>query len=207
MLADGFATRRGRRGALIHRDAVHQMLRARRGARMTALTSGGTIPDTADYQVVLEPDNHIIGSVNEDFAVESMAGDVFQLGNTSYRILRVERGTVRVEDAHGQPPNIPFWLGEAPGRSDELSASVSRLRTEVGERLRSDPSGKAACAWLTELVGITAPAAEQLVEYLAAGTAAFGCLPTQDTIVLERFFDEAGGMQLVIHAPTQAVLS
>ena len=127
MLADGFATRRGRRGALIHRDAVHQMLRARRGARMTALTSGGTIPDTADYQVLLEPDNHIIGSVNEDFAVESMAGDVFQLGNASYRILRVERGTVRVEDAHGQPPNIPFWLGEAPGRSDELSVSVSRL--------------------------------------------------------------------------------
>jgi ATP-dependent Lhr-like helicase len=201
MLADGFATRRGRRGALIHRDAVHQMLRARRGARTTALTSGGTIPDTADYQVVLEPDNHIIGSVNEDFAVESMAGDVFQLGNASYRILRVERGTVRVEDAQGQPPNIPFWLGEAPGRSDELSFSVSRLRTEIGERLRSDPSGKAAGAWLTELVGIVAPAAEQLIEYLAAGAAAFGCLPTQDTIVLERFFDEAGGMQLVIHAP------
>src|SRR5215472_11363613 len=201
MLADGFATRRGRRGALIHRDAVHQMLRGRRGARTTALTSGGTIPDTADYQVVLEPDNHIIGSFNEDFAVESIAGDVFQLGNTSYRILRVERGTVRVEDAHGQPPNIPFWLGEAPGRSDELLAFVARLRTEIGERLRADPSGKLACDWLTELVGIAAPAAEQLVEYLAAGAAAFGCLPTQDTIVLERFFDEAGGMQLVIHAP------
>src|SRR5215831_11247029 len=201
MLADGFATRRGRRGALIHRDAVHQMLRARRGARTTALTSGGTIPDTADYQVVLEPDNHIIGSVNEDFAVESMAGDVFQLGNTSYRILRVERGTVRVEDARGQPPSIPFWLGEAPGRSDELSVSVSRLRTELGERLRADPSGKGARAWLTELVGISAPASEQLIDYLAAGAAAFGCLPTQDTIVLERFFDEAGGMQLVIHAP------
>src|SRR5262249_942246 len=138
MLADGFATRRGRRGTLIHRDAVHQMLRARRGARTTALTSGGTIPDTADYQVVLEPDSHIIATVNEDFAVESMAGDIFQLGNASYRILRVERGTVRVEDAHGQPPNIPFWLGEAPGRSDELSVSVSRLRTELGERLRAD---------------------------------------------------------------------
>src|SRR6516164_3017241 len=201
MTADGFATRRGRRGALIHRDAVHQMLRARRGARMTALTSGGTIPDTADYQVMLEPENHIIGSVNEDFAVESMAGDVFQLGNTSYRILRVERGTVRVEDAQGQPPNIPFWLGEAPGRSDELSVAVSRLRAEVGARLRSDPSRNAVCHWLTEEVGIAAPAAEQLVEYLAAGAAAFGCLPAQDTIVLERFFDEAGGMQLVIHAP------
>ena len=201
MLADGFATRRGRRGALIHRDAVHQMLRARRGARMTALTSGGTIPDTADYQVLLEPENHVIGSVNEDFAVESMAGDVFQLGNTSYRILRVERGTVRVEDARGQPPNIPFWLGEAPGRTDELSVSVSRLRATAGERLRSDPSGKAARQWLAEEIGIGVPAAEQLVEYLAAGAAALGCLPTQDTIVLERFFDEAGGMQLVIHAP------
>ena len=201
MAADGFATRHGRRGALIHRDAVHQMLRARRGGRMTALTSGGTIPDTADYQVMLEPENHIIGSVNEDFAVESMAGDVFQLGNTSYRILRVERGTVRVEDARGQPPNIPFWLGEAPGRSDELSVSVSRLRAAVGAKLRSDPSGKSALHLLTEEVGIAAPAAEQLIEYLAAGAAAFGCLPTQDSIVLERFFDEAGGMQLVIHAP------
>ncbi len=125
MLAEGFATRLGRRGALIHRDAVNGMLRGRRGARTTALTSGGTIPDTADYQVVLEPENHVIGTVNEDFAVESMAGDVFQLGNVSYRIRRVERGMVRVEDAEGQPPNIPFWLGEAPGRSDELSASVS----------------------------------------------------------------------------------
>ncbi len=173
MLADGFATSRGRRGALIHRDAVNGVLRARRGARMTALTSGGTIPDTADYQVLLEPDNHIIGSVNEDFAVESLAGDVFQLGNASYRILRVERGTVRVEDAHGQPPTIPFWLGEAPGRSDELSVAVSRLRSELERRLRSDRSGDAARQWLEEL-GIDARAAEQLVEYLAAGAAALG---------------------------------
>jgi ATP-dependent helicase Lhr and Lhr-like helicase len=201
MLAEGFATSRGRRGALIHRDAVNGVLRARRGARMTALTSGGTIPDTADYQVLLEPDNHVIGSVNEDFAVESMAGDIFQLGNASYKILRVERGTVRVEDAHGQPPNIPFWLGEAPGRSDELSVSVSRLRDELDQRLRSDRSGEAARRWLISEVGLDPRAAEQLIEYLAAGAAALGCLPTQDTIVLERFFDEAGGMQLVIHAP------
>lgn len=201
MLADGFSTRHGRRGALIHRDAVNQILRARRGARTTALTSGGTIPDNADYQVVLEPENVVIGSVNEDFAVESMQGDVFQLGNSSYRIQRVERGTVRVEDAHGQPPTIPFWLGEAPGRADELSASVSRLRAEVEMSLRSDPSRKKARAWLVETIGVAAPAAEQLIEYLAAGLAAFGTLPTQDTIVLERFFDEAGGMQLVIHAP------
>jgi ATP-dependent Lhr-like helicase len=188
-------------GALIHRDAVNGVLRARRGARMTALTSGGTIPDTADYQVLLEPENHIIGSVNEDFAVESLTGDVFQLGNASYRILRVERGTVRVEDARGQPPNIPFWLGEAPGRSDELSASVSRLRNELEERLRNDRSGNSARQSLTEEVGIDPRATEQPVEYLAAGVAALGCLPTEDTIVLERFFDEAGGMQLVIHAP------
>ncbi len=201
MLGEGFTTRRGRRGALLHHDAVNRILRARRGARTTALTSGGTIPDTADYQVVLEPENHMIGTVNEDFAVESMAGDVFQLGNASYRIQRVERGTVRVEDAQGQPPTIPFWLGEAPGRTDELSAAVSRLRAGIDTRLRADASGKAAQRWLTEEIGINEPAAEQLVEYLAAGFAALSCLPTQDTIVLERFFDEAGGMQLVIHAP------
>jgi ATP-dependent helicase Lhr and Lhr-like helicase len=201
MAAEGFATRRGRRGALIHRDAVNGVLRGRRGARTTALTSGGTIPDTADYQVLLEPENQVIGTVNEDFAVESMAGDIFQLGNTSYRIQRVERGTVRVEDAKGQPPTIPFWLGEAPGRTDELSLSVSRLRAEVAARLKSDPSGTSARRWLAEEVGIGEAAAEQLVEYLAAAAAAFGCLPTQDTIVFERFFDEAGGMQLVIHAP------
>src|SRR5205085_2548687 len=130
MLADGFSTRRGRRGALIHYDAVNHKLRGRRGARLTALTSGGTIPDNADYQVLLEPENHIIGTVNEDFAVESMAGDVFQLGNRAYRLLRVERGTLRVEDAEGAAPNIPFWLGEAPGRTDELSQSVSRLRAQ-----------------------------------------------------------------------------
>ena len=128
------ATGRGRRGALIHHDAINHMLRGRRGARLTALTSGGTIPDTADYQVLLEPENQTIGTVNEDFAVESLAGDIFQLGNTSYRIMRVERGIVRVEDAHGQPPTIPFWLGEAPGRSDELSASVSRLRARHRQR-------------------------------------------------------------------------
>ncbi len=136
MLAEGFSTRRGRRGALVHHDAVNRVLRGRRGARLTALTSGGTIPDTADYQVVLEPENQVIGTVNEDFAVESLAGDVFQLGNSAYRIRRVERSTVRVEDAAGQPPNIPFWLGEAPGRSDELSQSVSRLRAEFAARLR-----------------------------------------------------------------------
>ncbi len=201
MLADGFTTRRGRRGALIHRDAVNGILRGRRGARLTALTSGGTIPDTADYQVVLEPQNLVIGTVNEDFAVESMAGDVFQLGNTAYRILRVERGLVRVEDAQGAPPTIPFWLGEAPGRSDELSAAVSRLRAELASRIVDDPAGGTARLWLATNLGIGDAASSQLVEYLAAAQFALGCLPTHKTIVLERFFDEAGGMQLVIHSP------
>jgi ATP-dependent Lhr-like helicase len=199
MLADGFNTRRGRHGALIHRDTVGGMLRPRRGARLTALTSGGAIPDNADYKVVLEPDGVSVGTVNEDFAVESLQGDVFQLGNTSYRILRVERGTVRVEDAHGQPPSIPFWLGEAPGRSDELSAAVSRLRTEVAQRLDGPP--RAATEWLREEVGIDEAAAAQLIAYLAAGRAALTAMPTHDTIIFERFFDETGGMQLVIHSP------
>ena len=146
MLAEGFSTRRGRRGALIHHDAVNHMLRGRRGARLTALTSGGTIPDNADYQVLLEPENHVIGTVNEDFAVESLAGDIFQLGNKSYRILRVERGVVRVEDAHGMAPTIPFWLGEAPGRSDELSVAVSRLRADMAARLRATRADSDALA-------------------------------------------------------------
>jgi len=201
MLAEGFTTRNGRRGALIHRDAVNRILRGRRGARTTALTSGGTIPDTADYQVLLEPENQIIGTVNEDFAVESMAGDIFQLGNTSYRIQRVERGTVRVEDAKGQPPNIPFWLGEAPGRTDALSAAVSRLRAEIAAYLAADRSGASARRWLAGEVGVAGAAADQLVDYLAASLSALGLAPTQETIVFERFFDEAGGMQLVIHSP------
>ncbi len=201
MLAEGFSTSRGRRGALLHHDAVNHKLRARRGARLTALTAGGTIPDTADYQVVLEPENQSIGSVNEDFAVESMAGDIFQLGNSPYRILRVERGVVRVADAAGMAPTIPFWLGEAPGRSDELSQSVSRLRGAVAARLRAGASTEDIFDFLAAEPGVGAPAAQQLADYLAAAHAALGCLPTCEVIVFERFFDEAGGMQLVIHSP------
>ena len=199
MLATGFSTRRGRHGALVHHDAIHHRLRPRRGARLTALTSGGTIPDTADYQVLLEPESHVVGTVHEDFAVESLAGDVFQLGNTSYRILRVERGKVRVEDARGQPPTIPFWLGEAPGRSAELSLAVSRLRREFEEAFAR--GFEAALAWLRDDLGLGAPVAAQLTAYLGSARAALGCLPTQETVVFERFFDEAGGMQLVIHTP------
>jgi ATP-dependent helicase Lhr and Lhr-like helicase len=199
MLADGFSTRRGRRGALLHHDSVNKMLRPRRGARLTALTSGGAIPDNADYRVMLEPEGHLVGTVNEDFAVESLQGDVFQLGNTSYRILRVERSTVRVEDAHGQPPSIPFWLGEAPGRTEELSAAVSRFKKEIEQRLSAEQG--TATRWLIETVGLDEVAASQLIQYLSAGRAALGCLPTFDTVVFERFFDESGGMQLVIHSP------
>ncbi|HEU4669144.1 MAG TPA: DEAD/DEAH box helicase, partial [Dyella sp.] len=220
MLAEGYSSRRGPREGYLHRDATHGLLRARRGARLTALTSGGAIPDTADYAVVLEPQGVVIGSVHEDFAVESLAGDIFQLGNTSYRIQRVEAGRLRVEDAHGVPPSIPFWLGEAPGRSDALSFGVSRLREEIDARLGDAPVGAhpvrdrsdadsgeglsrtgRAPTWLHDTLGLGESAAAQLTDYLAAAKAALGVLPTQSTIVLERFFDESGGTQLVIHSP------
>jgi len=199
MLAEGFTTRRGPRAAYIHRDAVNGVLRARRSARLTAITSGGAIPDTADYEVMLEPQSQRVGTVHEDFAVESLAGDVFQLGNTSYRILRVERGRVRVEDAQGMPPTIPFWLGEAPGRSDELSFAVSRLREEISERL--EHGSATAQAWLREEVGLAESPARQIVDYFGAAKAALGLLPTQTELAMERFFDESGGTQLVIHSP------
>ncbi len=200
MLSDGFHTQRGRRSAHLHHDAVNGVLRGRRGAALAAVTSGGAIPDTADYTVLLEPPAQVVGTVHEDFAVESLAGDVFQLGNTSYRIVRVERGTVRVEDAKGQPPSIPFWLGEAPGRTIEVSQSLSRLRETIATRL--DEGGRnAAIAWLTGTVSVDTIAAEQIVDYLAAAKAALSGLPTCETVVLERFFDESGGMQLIVHAP------
>ena len=200
MLAQGFSTRNGPRAAYVHRDAVHHLLRERKGARLTALTSGGTIPETGDYTVLLEPQAHKIGTVNEDFAVESLAGDVFQLGNTSYRILKIEPGRVRVEDAHGAAPNIPFWLGEAPGRTDELSFGVSRLRWQVAQHLASS-GPDASTARLMEELGLEEDAARQIVDYLGRMLALLGSLPTQQQIVLERFFDESGGMQLVIHSP------
>ncbi|HEX3594068.1 MAG TPA: DEAD/DEAH box helicase [Polyangiaceae bacterium] len=203
MLADGFSTRRGRRGARIHRDLVNGKIRGRRGSRLTAITSGGAIPDMADYEVVVDPTNQKVGTINEDFAIESMQGDIFQLGNASWKILRVEPGTVRVEDARGAPPTIPFWLGEAPGRTRELSSAVSRFRAAVDARLGdgTPPLIDAAIAALAAEPGIPVAAARQAVEYLAAGRAALGCIPTEDTLVLERFFDDSGGMQLVVHAP------
>ncbi|MGY6255026.1 DEAD/DEAH box helicase [Paraburkholderia caledonica] len=238
MLAEGYTSRNGPRAAYIHRDVVSGTLRGRRGGKLVAVTSGGTIPENADYAVVLEPQAVNIGTVNEDFAVESLAGDVFQLGNASYRILRIESGRVRVEDAQGQPPNIPFWLGEAPGRSDELSFGVARLREQIARLLASgddattpldnaqasDTASKATASeyvpdataeapnpmparleraidWLIAELGLDEAAARQIVDYLARARAALGVLPTQDTLVMERFFDESGGTQLVVHAP------
>ncbi|PYI79750.1 MAG: ATP-dependent DNA helicase, partial [Verrucomicrobia bacterium] len=305
MLAEGFSTRRGRRGALIHHDAVNRRIRGRRGARLTATTCGGAIPDNADHRVVLEPSETFIGTVNEDFAIESLPGDIFLLGNASWKILRVNSGVVRVEDAHGQPPGIPFWLGEAPARSAELSRAVSELRSETegllqsrsavnsanpltpglspkerenrrqlvgetgvietsearallsheperrpparrgaaatleravpeagapmlwfggsgcaknsgsslpeGEGLASNvsntyelgaasPSPRTLDDWFVHETGLSLAAAVQLAEYFAAAHKALGCLPSQSKLVMERFFDESGGMQLVIHS-------
>jgi len=202
MLAEGFNGRQGVRSAYLHRDAVNASLRGRRGSQLTALTSGGTIPDNADYAVLLEPQGLNIGSVNEDFAVESIAGDIFQLGNASYRILRVESGKVRVEDAKGLPPSIPFWLGEAPGRSDELSFGVARLQDEIDRRLgESGGQLQPLLAWLQSDIGLAPDSAEQLLDYLACTREVLGALPSQQTLIMERFFDESGGTQLIIHSP------
>ncbi len=199
MVAEGFVTRRGRRGALVHRDRVNGRIKGRRAARLTAITAGGAIPDNADYRVVLDPEETFIGTLNEDFAIESSAGDIFQLGNTSWRILAVNSGTVRVADAHGEPPTIPFWLGEAPGRSAELSSAVARLRADVETRLDGEDEN-AAAKWL-EGLGLSESAARQIQHYLRDAKHILGALPTQETLVLERFFDEAGGMQMILHAP------
>jgi ATP-dependent Lhr-like helicase len=194
MLSEGIAHSRGRSGAYLHRDQVNHRVRARRGARLAAITSGGAIPDTAQYQVIAEPDGTVIGSLDEDFAVESLVGDIFLLGTTSWKIRRVEPGRVRVENAHGAPPSIPFWLGEAPGRTRELSREVSALRQEIAHA--ASPEGV-----LQRECGLDRPGAEQAIEYVRAGLDALGAIPTQDIVVAERFFDDAGGMQLVIHAP------
>jgi ATP-dependent Lhr-like helicase len=199
MLAEGYAVQRGPRAAYIHYDEINGRIRGRRGARLAAVTSGGAIPDNSDYQVILDPEGVMVGSINEDFAIESLPGDIFQLGNASWEILKIETGRVRVADAKGQPPTIPFWLGEAPARTDELSCEVSRLRTDVEERLAAGPG--VAARWLTEDVGIPPEAARQIEEYLAATKNVLTVIPSRETLVLERFFDEAGGMQLVIHSP------
>jgi ATP-dependent helicase Lhr and Lhr-like helicase len=196
MLADGIATSRGRSGAYLHHDRVNGRLRARRGARIAAITSGGAIPETANYNVVAEPEGIVIGTLDEDFAVESMAGDIFLLGTTSWMIRRVETGVVRVQDAHGAPPSIPFWNGEGLGRTIELSREVAAVRTAIDDRDDAD-----AKAWLQAACALDAAGAEQAVAYIRAGKAILGAVPTDKTLIAERFFDEAGGMQLILHTP------
>jgi len=212
MLSEGIASRRGRYGAYIHRDRINRKLRARRGVRLAAITSGGAIPETALFTVVAEPEGTVVGTLDEDFAVESNAGDIMLLGNTSWRIRRVEgkSGRVLVEDAHGAPPSVPFWRGEAPARTEELSLHVADLRQQISDRLPntspigvspSQPEVAETIAWLKEECGVDDSGAEQMIEYILQGRAVLGAVPTQQTIIAERFFDEAGGMQLVIHAP------
>ncbi|MGR8950045.1 MAG: Lhr family helicase, partial [Gammaproteobacteria bacterium] len=201
MLADGYSFARGRRSAYVHWDKVNQVIRARRGAGLVAMTCGGAIPDNADYDVIAEPAGTFVGTVNEDFAIESLPGNIFQLGNTSWRVLKVDSAAVRVADAEGEPPNMPFWLGEAPPRSKEMSHAVARLRSEFEHRVEEQQSRESICRWLSEDIGIGNVAAQQIYEYLYSGIRALGVMPTQDTLVMERFFDESGGMQLVIHSP------
>jgi ATP-dependent Lhr-like helicase len=210
MLGNGISARRGRYGAYLHRDQVNGRVSGRRGARLAAITSGGAIPDNALYTVIAEPEHIVVGTVDEDFAVESMRGDVMLLGNTSWRIRRVQSGSVLVEDAHGAAPSIPFWLGEAPSRTNELSASVAEVRETINKLAENvspilergtSPEAAAAVNWLKEECGLDQAAAEQAVEYIVAGRAVLRAVPTQQTVIAERFFDESGGMQLVIHAP------
>ena len=218
MLSDGIAAKRGRYGAYLHRDRVNKRLRSRRGARMTAITSGGAIPETALYSVVSMPDGTVVGTVDEDWAVESLAGDIFLLGNTSWRIQRIEsaKGRILAEDAHGQPPNIPFWRGEAPARTAELSSNVAEVRQRVSDLMGemspteftsivaghlNDSRAQDCVEWLKENCGLDESGAQQLIQHILNGRAVLGEVPTQQTIIAERFFDEGGGMQLVIHAP------
>ena len=212
MLAEGIAARRGRYGAYLHRDRVNGKLRARRGARLAAITSGGAIPDNSLYAVVAEPDGLVVGTVDEDFAVESNRGDIMLLGNTSWMIRRIETnaGRVLVQDAHGAPPSVPFWRGEAPARTEELSEHIGTLRQKISEMMphtspvgfsATQPDVAAAVSWLKEECGLDNSGAEQAIEYVLQGRAVLGAVPTQTTVIAERFFDEGGGMQLVIHAP------
>ncbi|HKD71595.1 MAG TPA: DEAD/DEAH box helicase [Candidatus Acidoferrum sp.] len=210
MLSEGINARRGRYGAYLLRDRVQGRLHGRRGSRLAAITSGGAIPDNALYAVIAEPEGTLVGTVDEDFAVESLSGDIMLLGNTSWRIRRVQAGRVLVEDAHGAPPNVPFWRGEAPARTPELSEQVAAVRETVSELTRGvkpdsellgSEEARAAADWLQKECGLDRSGAEQVVEHVVAGRTVLGAVPTQSTVIAERFFDESGGMQLVIHAP------
>lgn len=200
MLSEGYTSRRGRRGTHLHLDLINNKVRSRRGANLVSLTNGGAIPDMFDYQVVLDPEDVVVGTLNEDFALEALPGDVFTLGTHAWQMLRVDGLKVRVRDAEGKSPTIPFWFGEGPGRTQELSQSVSRLRETIGELLINESAG-AAMNWLIDTLGLPSSAAQQMVEYLQAGMSALGVMPTRETLVMERFFDEVGDMHVVIHSP------
>lgn len=213
MLSDGIASSRGRYSAYLFRDQVNGMVKARRGSRLTAITSGGAIPDNGLFTVVAEPTNAMVGTLDEDFAVESNRGDIILLGSTSWKINRIisANSRVLVEDAHGAPPTVPFWRGEAPGRTDELSLRLSDLRQIIHEKLplecspnepvRDQPLTFAAQQWLIDHCSVDSTGAEQIIEYMLQGRALLGHVPTQKTVIAERFFDESGGMQLIIHSP------
>lgn len=203
MLAEGYSFARGQRGAYLHLDVINGVVRARRGARLTAVTCGGAIPDNADYDVIAEPGGQFVGTVNEDFAIESLPGNIFQLGNTSWRVLKVDPSALRVADAAGEPPNMPFWLGEAPARTAEFSAAVARIRATFAAQVdaATETPREALLPWLDKEIGLGRDAAGQLYDYLMSGYRALGAMPTQETLVMERFFDESGGMQLVVHSP------
>ena len=200
MLAEGYTTRRGRRGTHLHLDAINNKIRARRGANLVSITNGGAIPDMFDYQVVLDPEDIVVGSLNEDFALEALPGDVFTLGTHAWQMLRVDGLKVRVRDAEGMQPTIPFWFGEGPGRTQELSSSVSNLKQTIADLLIND-SANAAIQFLADEFGLQRSASVQLVEYLQSGINALGVMPTRETVVMERFFDEVGDMHVVIHSP------
>src|SRR5271163_4430480 len=211
LLAEGIEASRGRYGSYLLRDRVNGRMQSRRGARTIAVSNGGTIPDTALYSVIVQPEGVQIATLDEDFAIDSSAGDVILLGNTSWRVLRVESaGRVLVEDAHGQPPTVPFWRGEAPQRTMELSKFVSDLRAEIDERTKdllpgyvsqTNASVAATVTWLKQECSVDDAGAEQMIGYIVAGRAVLGAVPALDTIIAERFFDEGGGMQLILHAP------
>lgn len=212
VLSEGISNRRGRGGAYLHRDGVHRVLRPRRGARLAAITSGGAIVDNGLYVVEAEPENVPVGTLDEEFAVESHAGDIILLGTTSWKIRGIEPGRVRVENAHGAPPTVPFWKGEAPGRSLEFSESVARLRQELSDRLFGlgqdrEQGTETILQWLERECGLSRLGAVQAMQYIAAGQAALGGVPTTRHVIAERFFDEAGGMQLVIHAPFGSLIN
>jgi len=200
LVSDGIETGRGTRAAYVHHDRVNGELRGRKGARLAALTSGGAIPELGDFRVVAEPDDLLIGTVNEDWATESMAGDVFILGTHHWQIRQVTGGEVRVVDAGDKHPTIPFWRGEAPARTVELSEEVAKIRALVERGVVGDDLARTVDE-IVELAGVERDAAATIVTYLAAARAVLGVMPTQQDLVIERFFDESGGMQLVVHSP------